>query len=229
MGLCVLPGGVLRPPAFFSKNLSPAEARYSVFGRELLAVYLAIPHFRHFLDGREFVVLTDQKPLVGALRVSPDRYSPCEIRHLDFISQFSCDIQHIHKFRCPSSTQAGTITCDISTGHDCPFVPAAMCRQVFDSLHGLFHPGVRATVKLITDRFHWPQINRDVRRWVRSCSPCQRAKIHRHTVTSPALTPSSRPYNLRNSSLIIPPPASSASKRSLFSLPDILSSGITFQ
>ncbi|BHF61059.1 hypothetical protein SprV_0100403000 [Sparganum proliferum] len=34
-----------------------------------------------------------------------------------------------------------------------------------------------------------------------------------------ALTPSSRSYNLRNSSLIIPPPASSTPKRSLFSLP----------
>ncbi|BHF82687.1 hypothetical protein SprV_0802582600 [Sparganum proliferum] len=88
--------GVLQPLAFFSKKLSPAETRYSVFGRELLAVYLAIRHFRHFLDGREFVVLTDHKPLVGALRASPDRYSPREIRHLDFISQFSCDIQHVH-------------------------------------------------------------------------------------------------------------------------------------
>nr|VZI06730.1 unnamed protein product [Spirometra erinaceieuropaei] len=51
--------GVLQPLAFFSKKLSPAETRYSVFGRELLAVYLSIRHFRHFLEGREFVVLTD--------------------------------------------------------------------------------------------------------------------------------------------------------------------------
>nr|VZI18698.1 unnamed protein product [Spirometra erinaceieuropaei] len=83
--------GVLQPLAFFSKKLSPAETRYSVFGRELLAVYLSIRHFRHFLEGREFVVLTDQKPLVFALMTSPDRYSPCEIRHLNFISQFPCD------------------------------------------------------------------------------------------------------------------------------------------
>nr|VZI28787.1 unnamed protein product [Spirometra erinaceieuropaei] len=88
--------GVLQPLAFFSKKLSPAETRYSVFGRELLAVYLSIGHFRHFLEGREFFVLTDHKPLVFALRASPDRYSPREIRHLDFISQFSCDIQHVH-------------------------------------------------------------------------------------------------------------------------------------
>nr|VZI18689.1 unnamed protein product [Spirometra erinaceieuropaei] len=83
--------GVLQPLAFFSKKLSPAETRCSVFGREFLAVYLSIRHFRHFLEGREFVVLTDQKPLVFALRTSPDRYSPREIRRLNFISQFPCD------------------------------------------------------------------------------------------------------------------------------------------
>ncbi|BHF59593.1 hypothetical protein SprV_0100255300 [Sparganum proliferum] len=40
-----------RPLAFFSKKLSPAETRYSTFGRELLAIYLAVKHFRHFLEG----------------------------------------------------------------------------------------------------------------------------------------------------------------------------------
>ncbi|BHF59506.1 hypothetical protein SprV_0100246500 [Sparganum proliferum] len=34
-----------RPLAFFSKKLSPAETRYSTFGRELLAIYLAVKHF----------------------------------------------------------------------------------------------------------------------------------------------------------------------------------------
>ncbi|BHF70375.1 hypothetical protein SprV_0301342500 [Sparganum proliferum] len=89
-------GGVLQPLAFFSKKLSPAETGCSVFGRELLAVYLSIRHFRHFLEGSEFVVLTDHKSLVFALTASPDRYSPREIRHVDFISQFSCDIPHVH-------------------------------------------------------------------------------------------------------------------------------------
>nr|VZI47739.1 unnamed protein product [Spirometra erinaceieuropaei] len=78
--------GVLRPLAFFSKKLSPSETRYNVFGRELLAVYLSIRYFRHFIEGREFVVLTDHKPLVFALKASPDRYSPREIRQRDFIS-----------------------------------------------------------------------------------------------------------------------------------------------
>nr|VZI38581.1 unnamed protein product [Spirometra erinaceieuropaei] len=46
--------GVLQPLAFFSKKLSPAKTRHSVFGRELLAVYLSIRLFRNFLEGRTF-------------------------------------------------------------------------------------------------------------------------------------------------------------------------------
>ena len=47
------------PIAYFSKKLKPAETRYSTFNKELLAIYLAIKHFRHFVEGRSFCVLTD--------------------------------------------------------------------------------------------------------------------------------------------------------------------------
>ena len=91
-----LTDGDWRPIAFFSHHLKPPETRYSTFGRELLAMYLAIKHFRYFLEGREFHIFTDHKPLVYALNSSPDRHSPREVRHLDFLSQFTSDIRHVH-------------------------------------------------------------------------------------------------------------------------------------
>jgi len=36
----------LEPLSFFSKKFEPAQSKYSAFDRELLAVYLAIRHFR---------------------------------------------------------------------------------------------------------------------------------------------------------------------------------------
>ena len=45
------------------------------------------------------------------------------------------------------------------------------------------HPGIRATQFLITQRYVWPNINSNVRRWARSCLQCQRSKVHRHTVS----------------------------------------------
>ena len=66
--------GYWQPIAFFPKKMKPAETRYSTFDRELLAIYLSIKHFRHFLEGRSFHVLMDHKPLTFALNSRPARY-----------------------------------------------------------------------------------------------------------------------------------------------------------
>nr|VZI36105.1 unnamed protein product [Spirometra erinaceieuropaei] len=87
--------GSTQPLAFFSKKLLPAETGYSTFGRELLAIYLAVKNFRYSLEGRDFPVFTDHKPLTFALRSHTDKLNPREIRQLDYISQFTSDIRHI--------------------------------------------------------------------------------------------------------------------------------------
>ncbi|BHF78555.1 hypothetical protein SprV_0602166800 [Sparganum proliferum] len=85
----------LQPLAFFSQELQPAHILNSTFSRKFLVIYLAIRHFRHLLEGRDFSVHTDHKPLTYALKAKPDRYSPREVRHLDYISQFTADIRHV--------------------------------------------------------------------------------------------------------------------------------------
>ena len=218
-----------RPLAFFSKRLVPTESRYSTFGRELLAVYLAIRHFRHMLEGRQFTVFTDHKSLVYALHAVSDRYSPRESRHLDYVAQFTTDIRHlsgtlnpvadalsrvtaifdpshpminlpaiaaaqredaeIERIRhytslnvqsIPLPASDESILCDVSRGSPRPLVPALLRRTVFDALHGLSHPGIRASAKLVATRFVWPSVNKDVRAWARTCLQCQRSKVHRH-------------------------------------------------
>ena len=88
-----LVGDSWQPIAFYSHKLLHAETKYSAFGRELLAIYLTIKYFRHMLEGRTFCVYTDHKPLIHAFNAKPDRHSPREIRHLDFISQFTTDLR----------------------------------------------------------------------------------------------------------------------------------------
>jgi hypothetical protein len=60
-----------QPLGFFSRKLEASQAKWSAFHRELLACVEGIRHFRFILEGRSFIILTDHKPLVGALaRVS---------------------------------------------------------------------------------------------------------------------------------------------------------------
>ncbi len=79
------------PLEFFAQELSPTQSRYSTFNHELLA----IKHFRHLLEGRNFTVFTDHKPLTFALKTNPDHHSPRELRQLDFVSQYKNDSQYV--------------------------------------------------------------------------------------------------------------------------------------
>ena len=111
------------PLAYFSRKLSSTEQLYSTFDRELLAIYCAIRHFKHFLEAREFHVLTDHKPLIHSLQSKSDKHSPRQIRHLDFISQFTSDIRHVAGQGNPvadalSRMEANAITLDSSTTVD---------------------------------------------------------------------------------------------------------------
>jgi hypothetical protein len=87
--------GQLIASRFFPKKLNNAQRSYSTYDRELLAIYEAIKHFRHSLEGRIFVVQTDHKPLVYAFRQRAEKASPRQLRHLDFIGQFTTEIEHI--------------------------------------------------------------------------------------------------------------------------------------
>lgn len=83
------------PLSFYSAKFSDTQRRYSTYDRELLAAYSAIRHFRYMLEGRNFTLYTDHKPLVFAFQQKPDKASPRQLRHLDFIGQFTTDIRHI--------------------------------------------------------------------------------------------------------------------------------------
>lgn len=79
-------------------------------------------------------------------------------------------------------------------GTNRPYIPPKLRRQIFEQLHGLSHPGVRATQRLIGARYVWPRMNTDVRDWTKQCLSCQRSKITRHTNTPlmPFRTPDAR-------------------------------------
>lgn len=222
------------PVAFFSRKLRDAETRYSAFDRELLAVYLAIRHFRHFVEGRQFQVFTDHKPLTYALSSSSDKWTPRQERQLSYISEFTQNLRHIdgkhnvvadalsrinqletsHSLLAttfdfehfadaqandpefpairtaitslklsdiPDANGLRTVLCDVSRGHPRPIVPRALRKSVFDTLHGIAHGGSRVTKKLITERYVWHGLKKDVTSWCRSCLTCQASKISRHT------------------------------------------------
>ena len=85
--------GTDEPLEFYSRKLSPPESRYSTFDRELLAIVLAVKHFKHLLLSRQFTVQTDHKPLLHIMSLKTP--SPRQERQISYLSTFSFVIKHI--------------------------------------------------------------------------------------------------------------------------------------
>ena len=48
---------------------------------------------------------------------------------------------------------------------------------MFLAIHGVAHPGTRATRRLVSARVIWRGMASDLAAWCRSCQACQRAKV----------------------------------------------------
>ena len=85
--------GRLRPVSFYSKSLTSTERKFSTYERELLAIVLACEHFRVYLLGRRFLLLTDHAPLLRVLsaKLSTRRISGRLMR----LQGFGFDVQHV--------------------------------------------------------------------------------------------------------------------------------------
>ena len=60
-------------------------------------------------------------------------------------------------------------------------VPTTLQKSIFDAVHSICHPGVKATIKLLKDDFYWPYMNRDISKWVKACTNCKKNKASRQT------------------------------------------------
>lgn len=74
---------------------------------------------------------------------------------------------------------------DISSGLISLFIPKSLRRVVFDTVHRLSHPSRRVTARLVRQKLICPGIKKDVLQWSRTCTACQRCKVHRHNRLTP--------------------------------------------
>lgn len=83
------------PIGFFSRKLSQTQTRYSTFDRELLAAFLAVLHFKPYIEGRNVTLFTDHKPLQSAFSSQQPAKSDRQQRHLSTLTEYISDVQYI--------------------------------------------------------------------------------------------------------------------------------------
>ncbi|KAL0165965.1 hypothetical protein M9458_037809, partial [Cirrhinus mrigala] len=199
----------LHPCAYFSRKLSPAETNYDIGNRELLAIKLALEEWRHWLEGaaHPFHIFTDHKNL-QYLR-NAKRLCPRQARWALFFTRFHFSISYrpgsknvradaLSRLSEPeemSETPSNIIPAHLIVSPIEWTSPPAVATpepralpwtQRVDLIHsthvslGTGHPGANNTLSLLSERFWWPDMARDVRRYVRGCKECAMSKSPRH-------------------------------------------------
>ena len=112
-------GDSWQPLAFLSQQLRPPELKYSTYDCELLSLYLAVKHFRYYMEGRSFTLYTDHKPLVAAMSKTTDPLTPRQQRQLAYVSEFTTAILHVAgKYNVVADCLSRADVNDISLGID---------------------------------------------------------------------------------------------------------------
>ncbi|CAB0038083.1 unnamed protein product [Trichogramma brassicae] len=77
------------------------------------------------------------------------------------------------------------VYCESREGVNRPYLPASLRKESFSLYHGDAHPSARAMKRRVKEHFVWPNMDRDIARWCKSCINCQLAKVGRHTSPMP--------------------------------------------
>ena len=85
-----------RPVAFMSRTLNPRECNYSTVEKEATSVIEAIRKWAHYLHGRPFTLVTDQRS--SAFMFDPARRGKVKNAKIQAwraeLGTFSCTVQH---------------------------------------------------------------------------------------------------------------------------------------
>ena len=157
-----------RPVAFFSRTLSGCEIKHHAVEKEAAAIVESIREWRHFLIGRKFQLITDQKSISYMF----DNKRKSKIKNVKIarwrieLSQYKFNISYRPG---PENVAADTFSRVASVGH---------YMQDLHELHEqLCHPGITRLSHFVRTR-NLPYTQDNVRTVTNNCKSCSYLKPH---------------------------------------------------
>jgi hypothetical protein len=146
------------PVAYASRKFNRAKQNYSTVERELAAIVWGIKHFRPYLYGRKFKIVSDHKPLTWIMSVK-DPGS----RLMRWRIQLEYDYEIMHKPGAQNSnadalSRIGSLTKgNGELGEIDPSKKLKILQEHHDSVLG-GHRGMNKTYEAIKRYYQWPNM-----------------------------------------------------------------------
>ena len=177
-----------RPVAFFSRMLNGSELRHSSVEKEASAVIEAVRKWKHYLTGRHFTLITDQKSVSYMFntkhhgKIKNDKIMRWRIE----LSTFDFDIV----YRCGEEN----IPADALSRVKCLSMSIDKLRDVHESL---CHPGETRMAHFVKVR-NLPFSIDQIRQIIRSCQACSECKPQYYRSAPMNLIKATQPFERLN-------------------------------
>ncbi|PNF31840.1 hypothetical protein B7P43_G08901 [Cryptotermes secundus] len=163
-----------KPIAYASRTLNSAELNYSTVEKECLAIVWACKHFRPYLLGRKFQILTDHRGLTWIFRVKDP--SSRLLRWKLLLEEFDYEIKYKPG---KQNTNADSLSrypvMAIEAEELTPDRKARIIKEMHsDPVGG--HQGINRTVDRIKLYTSWSNMAEDVANYIKTCEICQKMK-----------------------------------------------------
>jgi hypothetical protein len=168
------------PVAYASLTLHKSERNYPTIEKELLAIVWRCKHFRPYLYGRTFTVVTDHRPLVWIFNVKDPSLRLLRWR----LKLEEYDYNIVYK-RGSSNTNADTLS-RIHVAETTPSEQEEL--KIFHEMHMKpmgGHLGMNKTYERMKLFINWPGMKQEIEDYVKKCEICQKNKITQHKIKMP--------------------------------------------
>lgn len=264
--------------AYFSKKLSSTQKRYASVEKECLGVLLAIEHFRHYVEGSRFKVVTDARSLLwlftigvesgnskllrwalkiqsydieleyrkGKQNITADCLSrsldaisvaPVDPDYQDLIKQITVDPQAYTDFRVVDGRIYKYVKNKgkVEDNRFCwkVYPPKSEREDILRKTHGTARLGFEKTLAALREKFFWPLMNAETKRFCQDCLVCQTSKATNVNTTAPLKVQrkiAEYPWQFVTMDYVGPLPASGKSRSTcLLVLTDVFSKFVLVQ
>ncbi|TYK14439.1 uncharacterized protein E5676_scaffold186G00980 [Cucumis melo var. makuwa] len=189
------------PIAFFSQKLSQRAQTKSIYERELMVVVLSVQKWRHYLLGRKFAIMSDQKALKFLLEqreVQPQfqkwltkllgydfeiLYQPGLLnKAADALSRVDTRVE-LNEMTTSGIVDMNTVSEEVENDEELQQIIEKLKKE--PEVGGKFEwkNGFLRTYKRMSGELHWQGMKNDVKKYVEQCEICQRNK---YEATKPA-------------------------------------------
>ncbi|KAJ4431151.1 hypothetical protein ANN_19746 [Periplaneta americana] len=163
-----------KPIAYASRTLNGAELNYSTTDKELLAIIWACKHFRPYLLGTKFTLVTDHQPLKWMMNVKDPGSRILRWRLL--LEEYDFEVIHKAGKRNVNADCLSRLTFNVDVERKTLEMDEDRKYRIMKELHECpigGHQGVQRTYERIKLYCSWPDMLKDITNYIRNCKTCQ--------------------------------------------------------